>query len=275
MPSLSFVCAAIAAIALVAAILLLNRDRRDARVALADSHARLDRALVEARAAAAELDSFSYTVAHDLRAPLRAIDGFSRALIEDFADKLEPEAARLLGVVRRNSLRMGRLMDDLLGFSRLLRQPLEKHRIEPAAIVRGILADSNAKWANRDVGIELGALPPVDADPALLTQLYANLIDNAMKFTAQADKPRIEIGSTAADGRTVYFIADNGTGFDMAHAGKLFGVFQRLHRAEDFDGNGVGLAVAQRIVHRHGGAIWAKAAPGAGASFFFTLGAAA
>jgi light-regulated signal transduction histidine kinase (bacteriophytochrome) len=275
MPSLSFVCAAIAAIALVAAILLLNRDRRDARVALADSHARLDRALVEARAAAAELDSFSYTVAHDLRAPLRAIDGFSRALIEDFADKLEPEAARLLGVVRRNSLRMGRLMDDLLGFSRLLRQPLEKHRIEPAAIVRGILADSNAKWANRDVGIELGALPPVDADPALLTQLYANLIDNAMKFTAHADKPRIEIGSTAADGRTVYFIADNGAGFDMAHAGKLFGVFQRLHRAEDFDGNGVGLAVAQRIVHRHGGAIWAKAAPGAGASFFFTLGAAA
>jgi len=275
MPSLSFVCAAIAAIALVAAIMLLNRDRRDARAALAESRARLDQAVKEARAAAAELDSFSYTVAHDLRAPLRAIDGFSRALIEDFADKLEPEAARLLGVVRRNSLRMGRLMDDLLGFSRLLRQPLEKHRIEPAAIVRGILADSNAKWANRDVGIELGALPPVDADPALLTQLYANLIDNAMKFTAHADKPRIEIGSAAEDGRTVYFIADNGAGFDMAHAGKLFGVFQRLHRAEDFDGNGVGLAVAQRIVHRHGGAIWAKAAPGEGASFFFTLGAAA
>lgn len=275
MPSLSFVCAAIAATALVAAILLLNRDRRDARAALAESRARLDQAVKEARAAAAELDSFSYTVAHDFRAPLRAIDGFSRALIEDFADKLEPEAARLLGVVRRNSLRMGRLMDDLLGFSRLLRQPLEKHRIEPAAIVRGILADSNAKWANRDVGIELGALPPVDADPALLTQLYSNLIDNAMKFTAHADNPRIEIGSAAEDGRTVYFIADNGAGFDMAHAGKLFGVFQRLHRAEDFDGNGVGLAVAQRIVHRHGGAIWAKVAPGEGASFFFTLGAAA
>lgn len=275
MMSLSFVCAAIAAVALVAAILLLSRDRREARLALADSRARLDQALTEARAATAELESFSYTVAHDLRAPLRAIDGFSRALIEDFADKLEPEAARLLGVVRRNSVRMGRLMDDLLAFSRLSRQSLEKRRVEPAAIVRGILADGDAKWANRDVAVEVGALPACDADPALLTRVYANLIDNAMKFTASTGKPRVEIGSRDEDGRTVYFVADNGVGFDMAHAGKLFGVFQRLHRAEDFDGTGVGLAVAQRIVHRHGGAIWAKAAPGAGASFFFTLGAAA
>ncbi len=264
--------AALVAVALVAAILLVNRDRRDARLALADSRARLDQAVKEARAATDELDSFSYTVAHDLRAPLRAIDGFSRALIEDFADTLEPEAARLLGIVRRNSVRMGRLMDDLLSFSRLLRQPLEKRRVEPAAIVRRILSDGDAKWANRDVAIEVGALPPCDADPALLTRLYVNLIDNAMKFTANTDKPRVEIGSRDEDGRTVYFVADNGVGFDMAHAGKLFGVFQRLHRAEDFDGTGVGLAVAQRIVHRHGGAIWAKAVLGAGASFFFILG---
>jgi light-regulated signal transduction histidine kinase (bacteriophytochrome) len=275
MLSLSFVCAAVAAVALVAAILLVNRDRRDTRLALADSRARLDLAMKEVRAATGELDSFSYTVAHDLRAPLRAIDGFSRALIEDFADKLEPEAARLLGIVRRNSLRMGRLMDDLLTFSRLLRQPLERRRIEPAAIVRRILSDDDAKWANRDVAVELGALPSCEADPALLTRLFANLIDNAMKFTANTDRPRVEIGSRVDEGRTVYFIADNGVGFDMAHAGKLFGVFQRLHRAEDFDGTGVGLAVAQRIVHRHGGEIWATAAPGAGASFFFTLGTAA
>lgn len=240
--------------------------------ASAETETRLDQAMKEMRAAQAELDSFAYAVAHDLRAPLRAIDGFSRALIEDFADTLQPEAARLLGIVRRNSVRMGRLMDDLLAFSRLSRQPLEKRRIDPAAIVRRIVDDGSAAWANRDVAIELGPMPACTADPTLVTRLYASLIDNALKFTSAAAKTRIGIGHRVEDGRAAYFVADNGVGFDMAHAGKLFGVFQRLHRAEDFDGTGVGLATAQRIVHRHGGEIWAKASPGAGATFFFTLG---
>jgi light-regulated signal transduction histidine kinase (bacteriophytochrome) len=259
-------------VAVLAAMLLLSRDRQAVRLALADSNARLDRSEKDKCAAAAELESFSYTVAHDLRAPLRAIDGFSRALIEEFSDKLEPEAARLLGIVRRNSLRMGTLMDDLLAFSRLSRQPLVKHRVDPAAIVRRLLDDSGAARAGRDVAIEIGMLPPCEADPTLLTRVYAELIDNAMKFTAKADGARVEIGSRVEGGRAVYVVADNGVGFDMAYASKLFGVFQRLHRAEDFDGTGVGLAIAQRIVHRHGGEMWAEAAPDRGAAFFFTLG---
>jgi light-regulated signal transduction histidine kinase (bacteriophytochrome) len=259
----------------LAAFFLLLRDRQTARLALADSSARLDRAEKDMRAATAELESFSYTVAHDLRAPLRAIDGFSRALIDDFADKLEPEAARLLGVVRRNSVRMGTLMDDLLAFSRLSRQPLDKHRVDPAAIVRRLLDDGSAARAGRDIAIAVGALPPCEADPTLLTRLYAELIDNAIKFTAKTEPARIEIGSGVEDGRTVYTVADNGVGFDMEYAGKLFGVFQRLHRAEDYEGTGVGLAIAQRIVHRHGGEIWAKAGLNDGARFCFTLGARA
>lgn len=260
-----------AMLTMAGALRAVSRDRREARTALVDSHARLDRALTELRTAAAEFDSFAYSVAHDLRAPLRAIDGFSRALVEDFAGKLEPEAARLLGIIRRNSLRMGTLMDDLLAYSRLSRQPLEKRRIEPAAIVRGILSDESAKWSNRPMAIDIGALPPCHADPKLLHRLYMALIDNAMKFTGKIRNPRVEIGSQTGDDGTVYFVADNGVGFDLAHAGKLFGLFQRLHRFEDYDGTGTGLAVAQRIVHRHGGAIWAKSKPGAGATFLFTL----
>ena len=262
---------AIAAAAFTGLALLLERQRRQWRGALAASDARLDQALRDMRAASAELDSFSYTVAHDLRAPLRAIDGFSRALIEDFGGKLEPEAARLLDTVRRNAVRMGALMDDLLGFSRLLRQPLAKSRIEPAAIVRRLIEDGAGIRRDRDISFDIGALPACDADPTLATRLFAELIGNAVKFTARTEGARIAIGSREENGRVVYVVADNGAGFDMAFAGKLFGVFQRLHRDEDFDGNGVGLAIAQRIVHRHGGEIWVEAAPGRGATFSFTL----
>lgn len=268
-------CALAALLVMGGAICAVSRDRRQARLALTDTHARLDRSLADTRAIAAEFDAFAYSVAHDLRAPLRAIDGFSRALMEDFADKLEPEAARLLDIVRRNSLRLGALMDDLLAYSRLSRQPMEKRRIEPTAVVRRILSDGGAKWANRAVAIEIDTLPSCEADPKLLHRLYAALIDNAMKFTSEADRPRVTIGRLEGDGPVTYFVADNGVGFDMAHAGKLFGLFHRLHRAEDYDGTGTGLALAQRIVHRHGGTIWAKAEPGAGATFFFTLGGGA
>jgi light-regulated signal transduction histidine kinase (bacteriophytochrome) len=166
---------------------------------------------------------------------------------------------------------MGTLLDDLLAYSRLSRQPMEKRRIEPAAIVRRILSDDTARRANRAVAIEIGMLPACEADPKLLHRLYAALIDNAMKFTVKTEHPRVTIGSVGGDGPVVYFVADNGVGFDLAHAGKLFGLFQRLHRFEDYDGTGTGLAVAQRIVHRHGGAIWVKAELGAGATFLFTL----
>jgi len=174
--------------------------------------------------------------------------------------------------VQRNSVRMGALMDDLLAYSRLSRQPLEIRRVEPAAIVCRVVADGAAARAGRDVAIEIGSLPPCAADGALLTRLYAELIDNAVKFTAKTEAARIEIASRVEGGRTVYFVADNGVGFDIAYAAKLFGVFQRLHRAEEYEGTGVGLALAQRIVHRHGGEIWARAAPNQGATFSFTLG---
>ncbi|HEX4111629.1 MAG TPA: ATP-binding protein [Stellaceae bacterium] len=271
MAGLSLVLVGIALMAQLTAILLVGRHRAAARLALADSDARLDRAVKDMRAAHAELDSFAYTVAHDLRAPLRAIDGFSRALIEDFPDKLEPEAKRLLDIVRRNSVRMGVLMDDLLTFSRLSRQPLDRRKVDPGAIVRRLLNDGTAARQGREIAIAIGALPICDADPALLTRLYHELIDNAVKFTRTAAAARIEIASRVEAGRTIYFVADNGAGFDMDYAGKLFGTFQRLHRAEDYEGTGVGLAVAQRIVHRHGGEIWAIASRDAGATFSFTL----
>jgi light-regulated signal transduction histidine kinase (bacteriophytochrome) len=273
MAGLLLVFVGVALIAQLAAIVLLRRHRAATDLSLADGHARLDRAVKDMRATQAELDSFAYTIAHDLRAPLRAIDGFSRALIEDFEGKLEPEAKRLLDIVRRNSIRMGALMDDLLAFSRLSRQPLDRRKVDPAAIVRRLLNDGTAAREGRDIAIAIGALPPVcEADPALLSRLYDALIDNAVKFTAQTAAARIEIASRVENGRTIYFVADNGVGFDMQYAGKLFGLFQRLHRAEDYEGTGVGLALAQRIVHRHGGAIWAEASLGAGATFSFTLG---
>jgi light-regulated signal transduction histidine kinase (bacteriophytochrome) len=265
--------AALLATACLCAICVTRwRDRRQTRSVMVDFNRMLDQAVKDMRAAHAELDSFAYSVAHDLRAPLRAIDGFSRVLVEDCEGKLEPEAKRLLEIVRRNSVSMGALMDDLLAFSRLSRQPLDRRKVDPAAIVRRLLNDRAAAREGREIAIGIGALPVCDADPALLTRLYDELIDNAVKFTRNAAAARIEIASRFENGRAVYFVADNGVGFDMEYAAKLFGVFQRLHRSEDYEGTGVGLAVAQRIVHRHGGEIWADAAPEAGATFSFTLG---
>ena len=250
----------------------LGAERLAVGLALQRSNSELAKAAAELRAANAELESFAYTVAHDLRAPLRAIDGFSRGLVEDYARSLDPEAARLLGVVRRNAIRMGTLMDDLLAFSRLSRQPLSKHTVDPRTIVQRVLDEGARERDGRALEIAVGALPPCQADPRLLTQVYANLIGNAVKYTRKAAPARIVIGSREDAGRTVYFVADNGAGFDMAYAAKLFGVFQRLHRAEEFEGTGVGLAIVQRVVHRHGGTVWAEARPNAGATFFFTLG---
>ncbi len=254
---------------------ILNRvgqERRQARLALESGNAELARSAEELRLANAELEAFAYTVAHDLRAPLRAIDGFSRVLMEDHAGTLEAEAARLLGVVRRNTVRMGNLMDDLLAFSRLSRRPINKRAVAPAAIVTRVLDDGAREREGRDLEIAIGDLPECQADFALLTQVYANLIGNAVKYSSKKAAARIDIGSRQEAGKTVYFVADNGAGFDMAHAAKLFGVFQRLHRADEYDGTGVGLAIVQRILHRHGGAIWAEARVGEGATFFFTLG---
>jgi PAS domain S-box-containing protein len=219
-----------------------------------------------------ELEAFSYSVSHDLRAPLRAMDGFSRILLEEYAPQLSSEAGRYLKTIRESSQQMGHLIDDLLAFSRLSRQPVNKQAIDTAALVRQALDSLSSEQAGRQVDLSIGDLPPCQGDPALLQQVWINLLSNALKFTRQREMARIEIGcQTNADGEPVYFVKDNGTGFDMQYAGKLFGVFQRLHRAEEYEGTGVGLAIVQRIVHRHGGRVWAEAEPGQGATFYFTI----
>ncbi|MBI4492018.1 MAG: HAMP domain-containing protein [Chloroflexi bacterium] len=218
-----------------------------------------------------ELEAFSYTVSHDLRAPLRAMDGFSRILVEEHAPQLTPEAQRYLRLVRDNAQQMGRLIDDLLAFSCLSRQPLAKHRVQPANLARQALAELRSEQEGRQVELSIGDLPPCLGDPALLRQVFANLLANALKFTRPCEVAVIEVGSREEDGQHVYFVKDNGVGFDMRYADKLFGVFQRLHRARDYEGTGVGLAIVQRIVHRHGGRVWAEAEVNQGATFYFTL----
>jgi light-regulated signal transduction histidine kinase (bacteriophytochrome) len=218
-----------------------------------------------------ELEAFSYSVSHDLRAPLRAADGFSRILVEDFADQLTPDATRYLHLIRTNTQQMGQLIDDLLAFARLSRQPLTTQTIAPADLVRKVLADLHDEHPDRRVEIQIDDLPVCRADPSLFQQVFVNLLGNAFKFTRQREIGQIEIGCDLRDGVHVYFVKDNGIGFDMQYVHKLFGVFQRLHRAEDYEGTGVGLATVQRIIRRHGGHIWAESEVNQGTTIYFTL----
>ena len=222
-------------------------------------------------AANKELEAFSYSVSHDLRAPLRAIDGFSRILAQRHLGDLDPKAQHYLQRVRRNTRHMGNLIDDLLQFSRLSRQSLRVKPVKPERLVRQVLEELSDIQEERQIEIDIGSLPDCQADPVLLKQVYVNLLSNAVKFTQRCAVAQIRIGAQNDAARPTYFVADNGVGFDMQYAHKLFGVFQRLHRAEDYEGTGVGLALVQRIIHRHGGEIWAEAAPEEGATFFFTL----
>jgi signal transduction histidine kinase len=223
-----------------------------------------------------ELEAFSYSISHDLRAPLRAIDGFSRILTEKHAAELPDEARRYLSRVRDNAKQMGHLIDDLLAFSRLSRQPLKTQAVSPADLVRQVLAEQGQQDASPSPAeVSVGELPPCRADPSLLKQVYSNLLANAVKFTRHRAGARIEVGCQNGGAETVYFVRDNGVGFDMRYADKLFGVFQRLHRAEEYEGTGVGLAIVQRIIHRHGGRVWVEAGVDQGATFYFTLGGGA
>ncbi|MBI3244814.1 MAG: PAS domain S-box protein [Chloroflexi bacterium] len=232
---------------------------------------RVEERTAQLEAANKELEAFSYSVSHDLRAPLRAIDGFSRILLEDFAPQLSPEAQRYARLVTDNARRMGRLIDDLLAFSRLSRQPVQKQTVALNELAQQTIDDLRLDYQGRQVEFVVGDLPPAQGDPPLLKQVVVNLLSNAIKFTRQREAARIEIGSCREDGETVYFVKDNGVGFDMKYAHKLFGVFQRLHRAEDYEGTGVGLAIVQRIIQRHGGRVWAEAGLDEGATFYFTI----
>jgi PAS domain S-box-containing protein len=225
----------------------------------------------ELQAAVKEIEAFSYSVSHDLRAPLRALDGFSQVLLEEHGKLLPDEGRRYLGIIRSTAQKMGRLIDDLLAFSRLGRQALTRRRVNSQQLVTSVRDSLAAQCQGRQIEWRLGALPDCDADLALLRQVWVNLIGNAIKYTGHCPQAIIEVGSRDADGVTEYFVRDNGAGFDMQYAHKLFGVFERLHKVEEFEGTGVGLAIVQRIVQRHGGRVRAEGEVGRGATFSFTL----
>ena len=218
-----------------------------------------------------ELESFSYSVSHDLRAPLRAIDGFSRILQEDYSGCVDGEGTRYLKIIRDNTKRMGELIDDLLNLSRWNRREMSKRLIDVNKLVNQVISEHEAEIEKRQIELIISELPKCHADDSLLTQVWVNLISNAIKYTGKTEKARIEIDYLMIDDQVTYLIRDNGAGFDMQYADKLFGVFQRMHLERDFEGTGIGLAIVQRIIQRHGGRIWADAAVNQGATFYFTI----
>jgi len=232
--------------------------------------ARLNQANADLRASNEQLEAFSYSVSHDLRAPLRAADANASIVLEAHGAALPPEARERLRKVSASAQYMSRLIDALLAFSQLARRPVSRQRVEVAALVEECL---RVLRGERAVQVVLGELPACEADPQLLRQVFHHLIDNAFKYSAGAAAPRVEIGWRHEGGEGAYYVQDNGVGFDMQFAGKLFGLFERLHSPSEHDGTGLGLATVQRIVQRHGGRVWAQGEPGKGATFFFTLGA--
>lgn len=249
--------------------------RREAEEALHQLNANLEQRVLDRtlqlEGANRELEAFSYSVSHDLRAPLRAISGFSRIVREDHSATLDAEGLRYLGLVEKSALQMGQLIDDLLTFSRTGRQALSVQTVCTTDVVNACLADLQGMRANRQIVINVGELPDCQADSSLLRQVWFNLLENALKYTRKCDPAVITIGSRREAGANSYFVQDNGAGFDMKYADKLFGVFQRLHLAEEYEGTGVGLALVQRIVQRHGGRVWTEAELSQGATFHFTL----
>jgi light-regulated signal transduction histidine kinase (bacteriophytochrome) len=218
-----------------------------------------------------ELESFSYSVSHDLRSPLRSINGFSQALLEDYADHLDPQATDYIQRVRTATLRMDQLIHDLLQLSRVTRREMRYEMVDLSGLAERIAAGLRKSGPRRKVEFSIEPKLKASGDPRLLRVALENLFNNAWKFTGKQLESKIEFGGTEYNGKQVFFVRDNGTGFDMAYAGKLFGAFQRLHDASEYPGTGVGLATVQRIIHRHGGQVWAEGAVGRGATFYLTL----
>jgi signal transduction histidine kinase len=263
------------AIVLVAgAISLLLREtaaRRRAEARAVGLNEQLAQRVVALDAVNRELEAFSYSVSHDLRAPLRSIDGFSQALLEDYSDRIDADGQDYLRRVRASSQRMAQLIDDLLGLSRVTRSELSRQQVDLSALARSVAGEIRHHEPDRRVEIVVHDGLTASADPRLLRILLENLIGNAWKFTAKAPEAHIEVGAEGKNGERVYYVKDNGVGFDMAYADKLFGAFQRLHAMTEFEGTGIGLATVQRVVSRHGGRIWAESAVERGATFYFTL----
>lgn len=225
----------------------------------------------ELEAANRELEAFSYSISHDLRAPLRAVNGFAAIVLEECGPQLSAEGRHHLERIRNGAQRMGVLIDDLLALSRLGRQPVNRKVVDTNKLVQEVLDELKSQRDGLQIELKIGKLPPCQGDPALLKQIWVNLLANAIKYSRDRKPAIVEAGSQCVNGRTIYFVRDNGVGFDMQYANKLFGVFQRLHRADEFEGTGVGLAIVQRIVHRHAGRVWAEAKVNQGAAFYFTV----
>jgi len=246
-------------------------ERRLADQEIKDLNRELSVRVADIAAVNKELEGFSYSVSHDLRAPLRAIGGFSQMLIEDYRDKVDGEGRRYLTVIIDNVKRMGQLIDDLLAFSQAGRKPLQKAEVGIDRMTREVVKELQVLHPDRKIDLKMGDLPPGQGDPAMIRQVLVNLLSNAVKYTRGRDPARIEIGARTDAAETVYHVRDNGVGFEMEYAAKLFGVFQRLHTAKEFEGTGVGLALVQRIIQRHGGRVWGEGRVNQGATFYFTL----
>jgi light-regulated signal transduction histidine kinase (bacteriophytochrome) len=246
-------------------------DRKQHEEEIRKLNAELNVRIAELAVSNRELEAFSYSVSHDLRAPLRQIDGFSSILLKGASEHLTPDHRQCLQQIREGTRHMGQLVDALLNFSRLGKQEIRREHVDLNAISRQLVNELQAETNGRDIRWDIAEMPVIEGDKALLRQAIWNLFSNAVKFTRTRDRAIIEIGMHQQDGKRVFFVRDNGVGFDMKYSDKLFGVFQRFHLQDDFEGTGVGLANVQRIILKHGGTIWANAEPERGATFYFTL----
>jgi light-regulated signal transduction histidine kinase (bacteriophytochrome) len=242
----------------------------DEQIRLLNSH--LSKNIVQLEQTNDELEAFSYSVSHDLRSPLRIVNGNAHILEEDYGDKLDDEAKNVIGKIKNNVARMNLLIEDLLTLAKIGQRGLSKNNVKMGQLVNDVINEINSSTPN-NADIKIGDLPDVTGDASLLHQVWQNLISNAIKYSSKKTNPEVQIGTVSNDKGVVYFVRDNGSGFDMKYAAKLFGAFQRFHTADEFEGTGIGLAIVKRIISKHGGAIWADSKPDEGATFFFTISA--
>lgn len=245
-------------------------ERRERETEIQRLNADLEQRSLSLQILNQELESFSYSLAHDLRTPLRSISAYSEMLAAGEAGELSAEVIRMVRTINRNSARMTQLMDDFLAFFRVARKDAKQEEIAMTAVAREAIAAVGVD-EKRSIDFKVASLPTAKGDPAMVLQVFVNLISNAVKFTSQRERAEIEVGVLPGRTPTVYFVKDNGVGFNMKYYNRLFGVFERLHRREEFDGTGIGLAIVQKIVQRHGGAVWAESVVDQGATFYFTL----
>jgi light-regulated signal transduction histidine kinase (bacteriophytochrome) len=253
-------------------ISLRRKAENDLRTLNQELEQRVTRRTADLEAANKELEAFTYSVSHDLRAPLRHIDGFSKMLMEEDLAGLSEDSKRYLGRIREGTRQMGQLVDDLLTMARLGRKELALQVTGLTSLVQEAAEEVKRENTGRQIEWKIEPLPFVECDPGLMKQVFVNLLSNAAKYSRPRAHAKIEVGAIEQNGQNVIFVRDNGVGFSMKYADKLFGVFQRLHRAEDFEGTGIGLATVQRILHKHGGRAWAEGEIDKGATFYFTLG---